>query len=763
MTMYTYGWRAAVSLVAALGLSSLACSDTLTVCSSGCGYTSIQAAINDASHGDVIEISADTYRPATRIDLRGRRVTLRGAVDALGNPTTIISGDTDNDGEGDIQVFVCQRGETNATIFENLVIRDGSAGWGGGLQLDGTSPLIRNCHFLDNGGPSAGWGQGGGAISAKNGAFPRIEACLFKGNGQAFGGAIYGSAQIRNSTFLENDASDSAAALYGGPFDVAYCRFEGNACGHGEASGISATAVEFRQSSQLSDCDFSGNLDTSNDPALVLGPLSFSMSHSVSNCRFEQNNGSGLLILAGAMVSDCTVSNNGGFGIIESDWVSEEYALKLSDSLVCGNAEGQVVLLSDDRGPEDWDFGGNCIASICDDDDGDGSPDIDSDGDGMIDCEDVCPWDPFNRDDDGDGIPDCMDQCTYYPAPYSCSDFGQTIYVPVGASIQNAIDMVPEYGTVRLLAGVHRLERTVEVYEKVVDLVGETGAVLSGDFDGDGIADVEILRLMDVFDRMNVRNLSFRHGRSSNVFGGGAVYVDDALVNFQECAFQRNEGNLGGAIYVYNSRDVDFTACVFTANQAITDGGAVYVQNSIDATFRTCTFIDNTAGNGGAIKVLDADAYVHACVLERNRATSGQGGGLAADLTGTFSVQDTYFCGNLPLPVDGPCTYLGGNLFGLIFGLPGECSENSEGGSDGQNGGGSSENDHDADDNASGNDSGGNDSADNGQDSSNGDLGGGGLPGRGGRGTRGSGGGSGGGGGSRGGNGERPERPARNG
>ena len=61
MTTCTSRWQAAISLVAALGLSTLACSDTLTVCSSGCDYTDIQSAIDDASDGDVIEIAAGTY------------------------------------------------------------------------------------------------------------------------------------------------------------------------------------------------------------------------------------------------------------------------------------------------------------------------------------------------------------------------------------------------------------------------------------------------------------------------------------------------------------------------------------------------------------------------------------------------------------------------------------------------------------------------------------------------------------------------------
>ena len=74
--------------LAASGLfafTSTAAADTLTVCASGCQYTSINAAIDAASDGDVILLSAETYYEGARINTDGKAITLRGATDKSGD------------------------------------------------------------------------------------------------------------------------------------------------------------------------------------------------------------------------------------------------------------------------------------------------------------------------------------------------------------------------------------------------------------------------------------------------------------------------------------------------------------------------------------------------------------------------------------------------------------------------------------------------------------------------------------------------------
>ena len=59
-------------------LTSLATADTITVCASGCDHTSINAAIDAASDGDVLQLSAETYTEGTTIDTDGKAITILG-------------------------------------------------------------------------------------------------------------------------------------------------------------------------------------------------------------------------------------------------------------------------------------------------------------------------------------------------------------------------------------------------------------------------------------------------------------------------------------------------------------------------------------------------------------------------------------------------------------------------------------------------------------------------------------------------------------
>jgi hypothetical protein len=60
----------------ALALSSVAVSaETITVCASGCDYTSTNAAISAASDGDVIQLAAETYFEGEQIDMLGKAIT----------------------------------------------------------------------------------------------------------------------------------------------------------------------------------------------------------------------------------------------------------------------------------------------------------------------------------------------------------------------------------------------------------------------------------------------------------------------------------------------------------------------------------------------------------------------------------------------------------------------------------------------------------------------------------------------------------------
>jgi len=104
---------------------------TITVCASGCDHTTIQAAINAASSGDTISVSAGTYPESVTVN---KSVTIVGA-----SPTTTIIDPPSGNGMN-IRA-------SNITI-ENLRITDAAHG----ANLGGTISDITfdNVHFLNN-------------------------------------------------------------------------------------------------------------------------------------------------------------------------------------------------------------------------------------------------------------------------------------------------------------------------------------------------------------------------------------------------------------------------------------------------------------------------------------------------------------------------------------------------------------------------------------------------------------------------------------
>ena len=214
--MHSGSIHSLICLLACTGLGFLnpAVADTLTVCSSGCDYSDIQSAIDDASDGDVIEIAAGTYRPVSTIDTLGKAITLQGSVDSLGEPATTVDGDVDLDGSGDHRCLACTSGEKDTTIIRNLRVINGVANEGGGLYTPAPSkPRIENCVFANN---TALSGNGGGVSGT-----PVIDGCLFEnnvaysssGSGGRGGGAAYCN-EITNSVFRNNTAEKEGGGLF---------------------------------------------------------------------------------------------------------------------------------------------------------------------------------------------------------------------------------------------------------------------------------------------------------------------------------------------------------------------------------------------------------------------------------------------------------------------------------------------------------------------------------------------------------------------
>ena len=230
--------------LAASGLFAFATTvnaEILTVCANDCQYTSINAAINDAQNGDVIQLSAETYFEGEQIDMLGKEITLRGVLDKSGEPASVL------DGAGTHRVLACR----NREVLENLVIQNGygelelvgigTVRVGGGMFGLGGAPHLKNCLFTNNSADHGGGmflenncvstlsdciftgnsaGGSGGGISHENSSWSYLTDCTFKGNsaGDHGGGINFGmgstSPELHDCTFTCNSAGLSGGAIH---------------------------------------------------------------------------------------------------------------------------------------------------------------------------------------------------------------------------------------------------------------------------------------------------------------------------------------------------------------------------------------------------------------------------------------------------------------------------------------------------------------------------------------------------------------------
>jgi predicted outer membrane repeat protein len=194
---------------------------------SGAKFASIQAAVEAAINGEIIEIAPGTYHE--HVDLKGKSITLRSR---SGDPNdTIIDGrfiDTSDGGTAfgslDGMVVLCNSNEDPNTVIDGLTISNGNGRYinstsrqGGGMYVNGASPTVQNCRFNDN---SVGFGsfqgRGGGAYLRSSHA--TFSDCIFTLNqATVHGGGMYfidnGQITLSNCNFNNNTATNNGGAV----------------------------------------------------------------------------------------------------------------------------------------------------------------------------------------------------------------------------------------------------------------------------------------------------------------------------------------------------------------------------------------------------------------------------------------------------------------------------------------------------------------------------------------------------------------------
>ncbi len=128
--------------------------------------------------------------------------------------------------------------------------------------------------------------------------------------------------------------------------------------------------------------------------------------------------------------------------------------------------------------------------------------------------------------------------------------------------------------------------------------------------------------------------ISFGGAISASGFSDSKIFHSD---------FMENESVNGGAIFIQQNTDVQFTSCSFDGNNATLSGGAIYnTFGNFEAV--NCSFSGNYTGGGGAVYNLGSSPAIINCSFQGNSSS----GGVIFNISGsTPTISNSVFWNNL--------------------------------------------------------------------------------------------------------------------
>jgi len=267
--------------------------ETIIVDANGTGdYPTIQAAIDDANDGDIIELQPGVYTGDGNrdIDYKGKAITIRSTDPNDSNvvaATIIECNGTEADPH---RGFYFHSGEGVNSVLEGITITNG---YGHGEATPRGLVSLGGAFYFIN-------------------VNPAISKCTISNNWAWYGGGMYNDANssptITNCTITENMSSREGGGIYcnNSSPTITNCAIRNNNTGR-SGGGIRSSYSNLT----INDCTFIGN----QAERYGGGISSRDLNLTLTNCTFIANSGGisgGGVCLSGsnAIISDCTFSGN---------------------------------------------------------------------------------------------------------------------------------------------------------------------------------------------------------------------------------------------------------------------------------------------------------------------------------------------------------------------------------------------------------------------------------------------------------------------
>ena len=227
----------------------------------------IQGGIDAAAPGDTVVVACGTYYEHDII--MKDSVTLRSDT----SDSSCVTIDAQSLGRG----ITCS-GLTSATVIKGIKIVGGSAGGGGGMLCENSSPEVVGCAFVSN----EVSGEGGG-VYCSGASEPVFSDCTFRSNSAHEGGGLCSTNLPCSATLLECVFSHNDAHLGGGVALVDSAKAEFGACrfAHNEALTMGGGILTTGGLCDVHDCVFESNSASLGGGLIVGGPSSCSISFSL--------------------------------------------------------------------------------------------------------------------------------------------------------------------------------------------------------------------------------------------------------------------------------------------------------------------------------------------------------------------------------------------------------------------------------------------------------------------------------------------------